>query len=147
MPDQVGLELIAGQLDQSHPGAVRSTTFFRDRGTVVNAPPNQDVGQRLIVQAHFTAGGRHGANQRLVERAPPEVPGGADAQGGLHRQHRANADGGHVHIVPQHEAPPQPVGLVECRDSVDGVAPVDRQAQRPGVVVDAGVSQDRSCHR
>ena len=38
VPDQVGLELIAGQLAQSHPGSVLSTTYFRSRGTVEIAP-------------------------------------------------------------------------------------------------------------
>ncbi len=38
MPDQVGLELIAGQLSSEIPGAVLATTFFRDRGTVEIAP-------------------------------------------------------------------------------------------------------------
>jgi NADH-quinone oxidoreductase subunit C len=38
VPDQVGLELIAGQLAQSHPGCVLKTTFFRDRGSVEIAP-------------------------------------------------------------------------------------------------------------
>ncbi len=38
MPDQVGLELIAGQLAERIPGAVVSTTFFRGRGTVEIAP-------------------------------------------------------------------------------------------------------------
>jgi NADH-quinone oxidoreductase subunit C len=40
VPDQVGLELIAGQLAQSHPGSVLSTTFFRDRATLEIAPPS-----------------------------------------------------------------------------------------------------------
>ena len=39
MPDQVGLELIAGQLASSNPGAVTGTTFFRGRGTLEIAPP------------------------------------------------------------------------------------------------------------
>ena len=34
MPDQVGLELIAGSLEEQLPGSVLGTTFFRDRGTV-----------------------------------------------------------------------------------------------------------------
>ena len=38
MPDQVGLELIAGQLAESIPGGVVSTTFFRERATVEIAP-------------------------------------------------------------------------------------------------------------
>ena len=38
MPDQVGLELIAGQLATQIPGAVRQTTFFRNRATVEIAP-------------------------------------------------------------------------------------------------------------
>ena len=38
MPDQVGLELIAGQLSSAIPGAVLQTTFFRGRGTVEIAP-------------------------------------------------------------------------------------------------------------
>ncbi len=38
MPDQVGLELIAGQLADSIPGAEVRTTFFRERGTVEVAP-------------------------------------------------------------------------------------------------------------
>jgi len=38
VPDQVGLELIAGQLATQIPGAVRQTTFFRNRATVEIAP-------------------------------------------------------------------------------------------------------------
>ena len=38
MPDQVGLELIAGQLASRIPGAVVGTTFFRNRATVEIAP-------------------------------------------------------------------------------------------------------------
>jgi NADH-quinone oxidoreductase subunit C len=38
VPDQVGLELIAGQLSSAIPGAVLATTFFRGRGTVEIAP-------------------------------------------------------------------------------------------------------------
>ena len=38
MPDQVGLELIAGQLAEQLPGSVVGTTFFRDRGSVEVAP-------------------------------------------------------------------------------------------------------------
>jgi NADH-quinone oxidoreductase subunit C len=38
VPDQVGLELIAGQLEEAIPGSVLGTTFFRDRATVEIAP-------------------------------------------------------------------------------------------------------------
>jgi NADH-quinone oxidoreductase subunit C len=38
VPDQVGLELIAGQLEQKIPGGVVATTFFRRRATVEIAP-------------------------------------------------------------------------------------------------------------
>jgi NADH-quinone oxidoreductase subunit C len=38
VPDQVGLELIAGQLEQTIPGGVVATTFFRERATVEIAP-------------------------------------------------------------------------------------------------------------
>ncbi len=38
MPDQVGLELIAGQLASQIPGAVRETTFFRGRATIEIEP-------------------------------------------------------------------------------------------------------------
>ena len=38
MPDQVGLELIAGELEQTIPGGVVATTFFRQRATVEIAP-------------------------------------------------------------------------------------------------------------
>jgi len=38
VPDQVGLELIAGQLATQIPGAVLQTTFFRNRSTVEIAP-------------------------------------------------------------------------------------------------------------
>jgi len=38
VPDQVGLELIAGQLATQIPGAVLQTTFFRNRGTLEIAP-------------------------------------------------------------------------------------------------------------
>jgi NADH-quinone oxidoreductase subunit C len=40
VPDQVGLELIAGQLAQRNPGSVLSTTFFRDHAAVEIAPPS-----------------------------------------------------------------------------------------------------------
>ena len=39
MPDQVGLELIAGQLEEAIPGSVIATTFFRERASVEIAPP------------------------------------------------------------------------------------------------------------
>ena len=38
MPDQVGLELIAGQLEEAIPGSVIATTFFRERASVEIAP-------------------------------------------------------------------------------------------------------------
>jgi len=38
VPDQVGLELIAGQLATQIPGAVLQTTFFRNRSTVEIVP-------------------------------------------------------------------------------------------------------------
>jgi NADH-quinone oxidoreductase subunit C len=38
VPDQVGLELIAGELAARIPGAVVGTTFFRNRATVEIAP-------------------------------------------------------------------------------------------------------------
>ena len=38
MPDQVGLELLAKQLEEAIPGSVTSTTFFRNRATVEVAP-------------------------------------------------------------------------------------------------------------
>jgi NADH-quinone oxidoreductase subunit C len=38
VPDQVGLELIAGQLEESIPGSVVATVFFRSRATVEVAP-------------------------------------------------------------------------------------------------------------
>jgi len=38
VPDQVGLELIAGQLASEVPGSVLATTFFRSRGTLEIAP-------------------------------------------------------------------------------------------------------------
>ena len=38
MPDQVGLELIAGQLEEAIPGSVLATTFFRERASVEVAP-------------------------------------------------------------------------------------------------------------
>ena len=38
VPDQVGLELIAGQLASSNPGAITGTVFFRGRGTLEIAP-------------------------------------------------------------------------------------------------------------
>ena len=38
MPDQVGLELIAGQLEEALPGSVIATTFFRERASVEIAP-------------------------------------------------------------------------------------------------------------
>jgi NADH-quinone oxidoreductase subunit C len=38
VPDQVGLELIAGQLEEAIPGSVLGTTFFRERACVEVAP-------------------------------------------------------------------------------------------------------------
>jgi len=38
VPDQVGLELIAEQLEESLPGSVLATTFFRRRASVEVAP-------------------------------------------------------------------------------------------------------------
>ena len=38
MPDQVGLELIARQLEETIPGSVAQTTFFRNRATLEIAP-------------------------------------------------------------------------------------------------------------
>jgi NADH-quinone oxidoreductase subunit C len=38
VPDQVGLELIAGQLEESAAGTVLGTTFFRDRAQIRVAP-------------------------------------------------------------------------------------------------------------
>jgi NADH-quinone oxidoreductase subunit C len=38
VPDQVGLELIAGQLAEAIPGAVVQTTFFRNQASVEIAP-------------------------------------------------------------------------------------------------------------
>ena len=60
MPDQVGLELIAGQLAQSHPGAVLNTTFFRNRGTLEIAPASvrevlgtlREQGYRSLMSVH-----------------------------------------------------------------------------------------------
>jgi NADH-quinone oxidoreductase subunit C len=60
VPDQVGLELIAGQLAQSHPGSVLSTTFFRNRATVEIAPASvrevlgslRDQGYRALMSVH-----------------------------------------------------------------------------------------------
>jgi len=60
VPDQVGLELIAGQLAQSHPGSVLSTTYFRDRGTVEIAPASvrevlgslREQGYRALMSVH-----------------------------------------------------------------------------------------------
>ncbi len=60
MPDQVGLELIAGQLAQANPGAVLGTTFFRNRGTVEIAPATirevlatlREQGYRSLMSVH-----------------------------------------------------------------------------------------------
>ena len=38
MPDQVGLELIAAQLEEAIPGSVLGTRFFRNRASVAVAP-------------------------------------------------------------------------------------------------------------
>ncbi len=38
MPDQVGLELLARALEETIPGSVAQTTFFRNRATVEIAP-------------------------------------------------------------------------------------------------------------
>jgi NADH-quinone oxidoreductase subunit C len=60
VPDQVGLELIAGQLAQSNPGAVLNTTFFRNRGTLEIAPASvrevlgtlREQGYRSLMSVH-----------------------------------------------------------------------------------------------
>ena len=61
MPDQVGLELIAGQLASSNPGAVTGTVFFRGRGTLEIAPAavrgvlatlREDHGYRSLMSVH-----------------------------------------------------------------------------------------------
>jgi NADH-quinone oxidoreductase subunit C len=60
VPDQVGLELIAGQLAQSSPGAVLNTTFFRNRGTLEIAPAMvrevlgalREQGYRALMSVH-----------------------------------------------------------------------------------------------
>lgn len=61
MPDQVGLELIAGRLADSIPGSVRQTTFFRnqavveiDPGTVreVLAHLREEHGYRALMSVH-----------------------------------------------------------------------------------------------
>jgi NADH-quinone oxidoreductase subunit C len=39
VPDQVGLELLARQLEEAIPGSVEATTFFRNRATVEVSPP------------------------------------------------------------------------------------------------------------
>ena len=60
MPDQVGLELIAGQLAQSLPGAIIGTTFFRNRGTLEISPPAirgvlgtlREQGYRSLMSVH-----------------------------------------------------------------------------------------------
>ena len=38
MPDQVGLELLAQKLEETVPGSVTQTTFFRDRAAIEVAP-------------------------------------------------------------------------------------------------------------
>jgi NADH-quinone oxidoreductase subunit C len=60
VPDQVGLELIAGELAQSLPGAVRGTTFFRARGTLEVEPAQirevlaalRERGYRALMSVH-----------------------------------------------------------------------------------------------
>ena len=60
MPDQVGLELIAGELAQSLPGAVRGTTFFRSHGTLEIEPAQvrevlaalRERGYRALMSVH-----------------------------------------------------------------------------------------------
>jgi NADH-quinone oxidoreductase subunit C len=53
VPDQVGLELIAGQLEQKIPGGVVATTFFRERASVEIAP-------RAVREVLQTLRDRHG---------------------------------------------------------------------------------------
>jgi len=60
VPDQVGLELIAGELAQSLPGAMRGTTFFRSHGTLEIEPPQiravlaalRERGYRALMSVH-----------------------------------------------------------------------------------------------
>jgi NADH-quinone oxidoreductase subunit C len=53
VPDQVGLELIASELEQTIPGGVVATTFFRQRATVEIAPG-------AVVEVLSTLRERHG---------------------------------------------------------------------------------------
>ena len=56
MPDQVGLELIAGQLEEAIPGSVLATTFFRDRaGVEVDPSSIRSVLAALRERAGFRA--------------------------------------------------------------------------------------------
>jgi NADH-quinone oxidoreductase subunit C len=60
VPDQVGLELLAKQLEEAIPGSVASTTFFRDRATVEVAPTAvrqvlatlRESGYRALMSVH-----------------------------------------------------------------------------------------------
>ncbi|HEX4033258.1 MAG TPA: NADH-quinone oxidoreductase subunit C [Solirubrobacteraceae bacterium] len=60
MPDQVGLELIAQQLEQAVPGSVSDTTFFRGRASVEVAPASirivlrtlREHGYRSLMSVH-----------------------------------------------------------------------------------------------
>ena len=61
MPDQVGLELIAGQLEEAIPGSVIATTFFRERASVEVAPRairgvlgalREQAGYRSLMSVH-----------------------------------------------------------------------------------------------
>jgi NADH-quinone oxidoreductase subunit C len=63
VPDQVGLELIAGQLAQSLPGAILGTTFFRNRGTLEISPAAvRDVLGTLREQGYRSLMSVHGVD-------------------------------------------------------------------------------------
>jgi NADH-quinone oxidoreductase subunit C len=60
VPDQVGLELLARQLEEAIPGSVGATTFFRNRATVEVAPATvrrvlatlREGGYRSLMSVH-----------------------------------------------------------------------------------------------
>jgi NADH-quinone oxidoreductase subunit C len=61
VPDQVGLELLARQLEEQVPGSVAQTTFFRSRATVEVAPQSirqvlaalrEHAGFRALMSVH-----------------------------------------------------------------------------------------------
>jgi len=69
VPDQVGLELVARQLEEAIPGSVAKTTFFRNRATVEVAPATV---RQVLATLRETAGYRALMSVHGVDYYPDE---------------------------------------------------------------------------